>query len=294
MNRPFIPKTLQTNKAVFLILILWLASIACNTIIRTPVEIEPAIGPTPIETPTVKISPQDGMTMILIPSGTFIMGSNEGEENEFPEHEVYLDDFWMDKTEVTNAMYYECIKSGECEAPLSDGFIAPKDHYMDSSRADFPVVFTSWENADNYCQWANRRLPTEAEWEKAARGTDGRIYPWGNQPPNPELLNFNLQFGDLMKVGSFPQGASPYGVLDMAGNALEWVSDWYYDHYYEISPTENPTGPSEGDLRISRGGGFYQNDYEVRVTLRFSLTPWYNQSSDFGFRCATDNQPVNN
>lgn len=251
MNRPFTFKKLQANHAAFFIIVLWLVGFSCNSITRTPIYVNSTIEPTPIRTPSVKISPQDGMVMILIPSGTFIMGSSEGEKGEQPEHEVYLDNYWIDKTEVTNAMYYECVKGGGCEEPLSDGFIAPKDHLTNQDRAKYPVVFISWVNAEKYCQWVNRRLPTEAEWEKAARGSDKRIYPWGNEPPNLELLNSNQYHGDLMPVGSFPKGASPYGVLDMAGNSLEWVADWYDEYYYEISPATNPTGPTIGNFRVS-------------------------------------------
>ncbi len=275
---------LHAPKIILSIIILWLASLACNTIYRTPL---PDV-PTPTSAPTIQLSPKDGMEIVFVEAGPFIMGSDDGEANESPEHETYLDDYWIDKTEVTNKMYYTCVKSGNCEKPLSDGFIAPTDHYTNLARENYPVVYVNYENAESYCQWVNRRLPTEAEWEKAARGVDGRIYPWGNQPPTQEMLNFNQNIGYLMPVGSFPLGASPYGALDMSGNALEWVADWYSDDYYEQSPSINPTGPDLGQLRVSRGGGFYQSEYEVRATIRYSVVYWYNQSGDFGFRCAAD------
>ncbi len=293
MNKSIAPQRFQIKKAAFFIIVLWLASLACNTIIRTPVDLEPAIEPTPIETPSVEVSPRDGMTLIIIPGGTFIMGTNSGGEDEWPEHEVYLDDYWIDKTEVTNSMYYLCMESGICEAPLSDGFTAPEDHYKNPQTAEFPVVYVTWYNAQAYCEWVGRRLPTEAEWEKAARGTDARIYPWGNQDPTPELLNFDQNNFGLMPVGSFPLGASPYGVMDLAGNAWEWVADWYDENYYSVSPNVNPTGPSNGpDGRALRGGAFFQSDPEVRTTNRHSTTPDYNRSVDIGFRCASDNMSV--
>lgn len=285
MSKPVISNKIQLNKTSIFILFLWITSLACESSSNLPVPIE--LTPTMMH--TTKISIMDGMEMVFIPNGIFTMGSNNGEENESPEHEIYLDNYWIDKTEVTNAMYYECVKSRGCDSPLADGFIAPKDHYTNQTRMDYPVVFVSWDNAEKYCQWANRRLPTEAEWEKAARGADKRIYPWGNEPPNPDLLNFNNNIGDLMPVKSFPLGASPYGVMDMAGNAVEWVADWY--GYYEDSSPNNPTGPSNGNFRINRGGGFFQSDHEVRVTGRYTLSPGYRESGDFGFRCAMDDIP---
>lgn len=285
MSKSVIFNKIQLNKTSIFILFLWITSLACKSSSNLPVPIEL----TPTMTHTTKISIMDGMEMVFIPNGIFTMGSNNGEENESPEHEIYLDNYWIDKTEVTNAMYYECVKSGGCESPLSDGFIAPKDHLTNQDRAKYPVVFVSWDNAEKYCQWVNRRLPTEAEWEKAARGSDKRIYPWGNEPPNPDLLNFNNNIGDVMPVKSFPLGASPYGVMDMAGNAVEWVADWY--GYYEDSSSNNPTGPSNGNFRINRGGGFFQSDHEVRVTGRYTISPGYRESGDFGFRCAMDHIP---
>ncbi len=266
------------------IIVLWLASLACNTIYHAPLP----DTPTPTSAPTIQISPKDGMEIVFVEAGTFIMGSDNDEVNESPKHEIYIDDYWIDKTEVTNKMYYSCIKSGGCEKPLSDGFIAPTDHYTNPAKENYPVVYVNYENAESYCQWASRRLPTEAEWEKAARGVDGRIYPWGNQSPTQDTLNFNQNIGDLMPVGSYPLGASPYGALDMSGNALEWVADWYSDNYYEQSPSSNPIGPDSGQFRVSRGGGFYQSEYEVRATMRYSAAYWYNQSGDFSFRCAAD------
>ena len=285
MSKSVFFNKIQLNKTSIFILFLWITSLACKSSSNLPVPIEL----TPTMTHTTKISIMDGMEMVFIPNGIFTMGSNNGEENESPEHEIYLDNYWIDKTEVTNAMYYECVKSGGCESPLSDGFIAPKDHLTNQDRAKYPVVFVSWDNAEKYCQWVNRRLPTEAEWEKAARGSDKRIYPWGNEPPNPDLLNFNNNIGDVMPVKSFPLGASPYGVMDMAGNAVEWVADWY--GYYEDSSPNNPTGPSNGNFRINRGGGFFQSDHEVRVTGRYTISPGYRESGDFGFRCAMDHIP---
>lgn len=287
MNRLFTFKKFQANQTAFFIIALWLASLSCYSLSRTPATIEP----TPTIEPTIKIAPKDGMEILFVPKGAFIMGSENGDDYERPVHSVYLDDFWIDKTEITNSMYYLCMEFGPCEAPLSDGFYAPKDHFKDPLKAELPVVFITWYNAETYCEWVGRRLPTEAEWEKAARGVNGQTYPWGNQDPTPELLNFDKNNLDLMPVGSFPLGASPYGAMDMAGNAWEWVVDWYDDYYYEISPSTNPTGPIKGNTHSMRGGAYFQPAYEVRTTFRSSTPPTHNLRTDLSFRCAMDDVP---
>lgn len=276
----------RAPKIISSVIALWLASLACNTIYRTPISGEaiPINPPTPI----AQLSPKDGMEIMFVASGEFIMGSDNGYENEGPAHTVYLDDYWIDKTEVTNAMYYSCMQFGSCPSPTADGFYAPKDHFKDPQKANLPIVFITWYNAQTYCEWAGRRLPTEAEWEKAARGIDGRIYPWGNQEPSSKLLNFDKENFKLMPVGSFPPGASPYGALDMAGNAWEWTADWYDESYYANSPTINPTGPVKGISRITRGGGYFQPADEVRTTFRSPIDPSASLSVDYSFRCAAD------
>lgn len=241
-------------------------------------------------TPTIEpvISARDDMPLIFIPAGEFIMGTDDGELNEKPLQTVYLDSYWIDQTEVTNEMYLKCISAGICEAPTADGFYAPTNHYTLPENAKSPVVYVSWTDASTYCAWVDRRLPTEAEWEKAARGTSGQTYPWGDQPANTELLNFDNEIGKPVAVGSFPAGASPYGVLDMAGNAWEYVQDWYAEDYYLYAPSNNPPGPSSGVNRSVRGGGFFSQSYEVRASFRNPAGPEYKLGSDFGFRCATD------
>jgi formylglycine-generating enzyme required for sulfatase activity len=213
------------------------------------------------------------------------MGSDNGDADEKLVHKVTLGAFWIDKTEVTNAIYANCVQDGKCSRP-SDA-----DHYNNSNYTNHPVVYVSWDDARAYCEWADRRLPTEAEWEKAARGEENvPAYPWGDEAPNNDLLNYNSVVGDTTEVGKYTDGASPYGALDMAGNVWEWVADWYSDTYYARSPTSNPLGPELSQYRVLRGGALLNNDYGVRSANRFSLNPT-NSGTIFGFRCAVSATP---
>jgi formylglycine-generating enzyme required for sulfatase activity len=249
----------------------------------------------PDETPVAGsaiISEKDGMKMVYVPAGEFLMGSpdSKGSSDEHPQHTVYLDAFWIDRTEVTNAMYQKCVAADACP-PNSD-------YGSDFNDLDQPVVGVSWNDAQAYCQWADRRLPTEAEWEKAARETDGRTYPWGNVFDGSKLnycdkncsYNWKDEGSDdgyqyTAPVGSYPAGASPYGALDMAGNVWEWVGDWYVRDYYVRSPDRNPTGPDSGQSRVLRGGSWNNAQINVRSANRINLAP-VNRDNNFGFRCA--------
>lgn len=229
------------------------------------------------------------MVRVYVPAGEFLMGSSDSDTNaendEKPQHEVYLDAFWIDKTEVTNVMYTLCVLAGACQQPDRTKSNT-REHYYDGSRyKDYPMIYVSWNDAENYCAWAGRRLPTEAEWEKAARGIEGQAYPWGNAAPDPSLLNFNYQIGDTIEVGSYSNGASPFGALDMAGNVSEWVSDRYDDIYYANTPSANPSGPPSGSYRVRRGGSWASFMQRVRTTNRVWEDPDA-QQSDVGFRCA--------
>jgi serine/threonine-protein kinase len=224
-------------------------------------------------------SPIDSMEMVYVPEGKFLMGSPDGEgaDDEHPQHTVYLDAFWIDRTEVTDAMYEKCVDDDACQPA--------KDYGSDFTGSNQPVVGVSWNDANAYCQWAGCRLPSEAEWEKAARGTDGRTYPWGNDVPDCDRAQFSGCAGGSITVGSKPTGVSPYGTLDMAGNVWEWVGDWYNSDYYSQSPSRNPTGPKTGDYRVLRGGSWSRSQFYVRSARRYGNFP--GTRDDFiGFRCA--------
>lgn len=236
-----------------------------------------------------QVSDKDGMMMIYVPAGEFLMGSREtdpiADNDEKPQHRVYLDAFWIDQTEVTNAMYAKCVKAGACQPPSSTASYTFHAYYGDSPYDHYPVAWITWERARTYCEWAGRRLPTEAEWEKAARGTDGRLYPWGDATPNPNLLNFKADVGDTTAVGNYPAGASPYGALDMAGNLWEWVADWYSHSYYASSPAANPPGPAPQAYHACRGGSWNSAAEMVRTAARGNADPG-RCDGIVGIRCA--------
>ena len=230
----------------------------------------------------IRVSKVDGMEMVFVPAGEFDMGSAlddlRADADEFPVHQVYVGAFWIDRTEVTNAMYNLCISADACTPPAGTMF------YSEQEYANHPIVGVSWDQAQVYCGWASRRLPSEAEWEKAARGTDGRIYPWGNSDPMGELVNFNHLVNETSPVGDYPEGSSPYGALDMAGNAWEWTYDGYDAGYYSISPEQNPISESPVNRRVLRGGNWDSSADGIRSANRFWAFPGRNDTD--GFRCA--------
>jgi len=230
-----------------------------------------------------KTSEMDGMPQVYVAEGIFIMGSNDDPQaKEFPAHGVHLDAFWMDKFEVSNAMYTKCVDAGVCLPPV----LRLNPYYGKWAYRNLPVVYTNWYAAETYCAWAGRRLPTEAEWEKAARGTDQRRYTWGEDRPNPRLANFEESLmGEMLPVFRYPLGASPYGVLNMAGNVREWVADWYAKDYYANSPKVNPSGPASGFERSLRGGAYDANADSITTINRFRHEP-DSAGLSRGFRCA--------
>lgn len=248
-----------------------------------------SIPPTPEPTlgaGSTMISAVDGMEMIYVPQGEFTMGIDEGRSNEEPEHQVTLTAYWIDKSEVTNAMYAQCVAAKACEQPGQPGSSSQEQYYGNPIFADYPVIYVSWHKAQAYCKWAGRQLPTEAQWEKAARGTDGRLYPWGKASPTNDLVNFKENVGDTKNVCSYPGGNSPYGACDMAGNVLEWVFDWYDADYYDTSPLDNPTGPGSSHNRVQRGGSWYFDEHNIRTYNRLLGPPGWKGDPDLGFRCA--------
>jgi len=296
------------GKSLIVILLLCLSLVACST---TQTEQEASED-------TERASTQDerdasayverGAEMALVPAGAFMMGSEDGGSDESPVHDVYLNDFYIDIYEVTNARYDECVQDGACDPPCA--FSSPpwcdnswwRDNYnVDTDYADYPIIRVSWDDAQVYCEWREARLPTEAEWEKAARGTDGRIYPWGDEfdckkgnfDDETHMNDFVVPggegcdgFEDTAPVGSFPAGVSPYGLYDMAGNVWEWVWDWYDKNYYANSADENPTGPSSGDYRVLRGGSWRDYPDLLRVANRYVDYFPGDLHFDIGFRCA--------
>jgi formylglycine-generating enzyme required for sulfatase activity len=221
--------------------------------------------------------------MILFPEGPFTMGSDNGDSDEKPVHEVYLNDFYIDRYEVTNALYKDCVTASACDEPQNTG------NYDNSQYADHPVVYVDWNMAKAYCEWRGAQLPTEAQWEKAARGKDGRTYPWGEDIACNKA-NYLDCVGDTQPFGSYENGQSPYGISDMAGNVWEWVADWYSVRYDENSPAENPLGPDSGQYRVLRGGAWNQDSYLLRTSARLGSAPTDVYLS-FGFRCASDSTP---
>lgn len=261
---------------------------------------------TPTNTPPATATPPlgigsawtgiDGMTLLYVPAGEFIMGSNDGNHQEKPVHTVYLDAYWIDQTEVTNAMYSLCVQSGEC---IDHSEAIHKAHpEFDTSRfsnplyANYAVVYVNWNDAAAYCEWAGRRLPTEAEWEKAASWDDTtktkREYPWGDTS-DCSFANYSYDRKNKIfcwtdsPVKSYESGKSPYGAYDMAGSVSEWVNDWYSQTYYRNSPSRNPLGPDSGLERSIRDGG--GDSYSIRSAGRGGSVPGLGDYTT-GFRCA--------
>ena len=242
--------------------------------------------------------------MIYIPAGNFLLGSNPNADpyadvdEESPQLRVYLDGYWIGKTEVTNGQYLRCVQAGVCEQGYYMSLYSP-------GLENYPVSYVSIEQAERFCSWIGGHLPTEYQWEKAARGTDGRIYPWGSEEPNyenalaniPDYQNEEGMGYDLFPVGSFPEGQSPYGLMDMAGNVWEWTSTWYSTNYYQTLEAEeelsgtvvsNPTGPENGSSRVMRGGSCASTEVNnFPAYTRTANRSYLNMTSSYyvGFRC---------
>ena len=227
--------------------------------------------------------------MAYVPAGVFAMGNDRGSADEQPIHPVNLDAFYIDQFEVTNGFYKACVEARVCP-PVRNKSSATRSSYYDDSDFDtFPVIFVNWNMAQTYCKWRGARLPTEAEWEKAARGGTNVTYPWGDTP-DCNLANYGNCVGDTSSVTIYALGQSRYGSYHMAGNVWEWVSDWYADDYYQSSPQENPQGPDTGKDKVLRGGSWKDNYADIRSVNREAKDPAYT-SNTIGFRCAKDANP---
>jgi len=245
--------------------------------------------------------------MVFIPPGKFVMGDNEGHMDQHPEREVFLKGFFIDRYEVTFAQYYSFMALTDHREPRLAGYLAVDSENMHLLIKPLNAVAgVDWNDAYSYCQWKGKRLLTEAEWEKAAKGDEGLKWPWGNeeQPGFANLVGLQDGFPYLSTIGGFKMDKSPYGIYDMAGNVMEWVSDWYQEDYYGAAPASNPTGPQDGDFTVGpggvfmgkfRGGGFRVvrgaswNDSikRAQTAIRFKAYPTYRDVT-IGFRCAKD------
>lgn len=240
---------------------------------------------------------KDGAATIVIPEGEFLMGANDAAGNERPEHKVWLKGYAIDQYEVTISLYAKFLEAAKHGPPPT------WDDEAVLSAGNRPAVGLTWPDAEAYCRWAGKRLPTEAEWEKAARGTDGRRFPWGHMQPFVDIANYNRGVwvsdaitlapvtsgleGMSVRHGTKEGGKSPYGLFHMAGNAAEWVADWYDREYYQKSPARNPTGPAGGEKHVIRGGSWADVPAGIRTTARISAEPDF-QDRTVGVRCAMD------
>lgn len=279
----------------------------------TPVPEEQATATPTIAALTVgstRISEIDGMEQVFVPAGEFLMGTNDVEAKrdieggraypEIPQFTYTLDDFWIDKYEVTNQQYHACMDAGACSEPHRIGSYTYPDYFTNAVYDNYPVVWVNWFQATDYCEWAGRRLPTEAEWEKAARGVDGRKYPWGDEPYSVDKANicdvnctrthslpeYNDGFADVAPIGSFPAGASPYGALDMAGNVWEWNSTEIMLYPYDATDGREDPGGIDVE-RGWRGSSWANGLWWLRSSTRYHARDSYSWYV-LGFRCAAN------
>jgi len=279
-------------KVAFLLAVLAFAALPIAGILRgttvTPFE-EPVAGPTAVAEPGAV--PQEAPVredMVTIPAGTFVRGTVNGGFDEQPQRTIFLDTFSIDRYEVTNHHYQQFVLATGHRKPGLPSRYAKSGGRMRGTNQ--PVVYVSWDDATEYCRWNGKRLPTEAEWEKAMRGSDGRLWPWGNNEQANGANWARVQDGSEVSasVGSFQNDKSPYGVMDGAGNVIEWVADWYQETYYKDSPERNPPSPEHGTYRVLRGGGYTTTGGDIRITSRSKMMPDFRDET-IGFRCAISN-----
>jgi len=258
---------------------------------------------TPLTAGDISIRANDGMIVLFVPTGMFLMGTPSDfqgvYENELPQHEVSVEAFWIDQTEITNAQYQLCVQAGECKLPENLGSFVRAEYYGEDAFGAFPVVYVNWHQALSYCNWVGARLPTEAEWAFAARGRESFMYPWGenfdrqnlnycdaNCPQPFNDMEFDDGYEDTAPVGNYPGSASWVGALDMLGNVWEWVHDWhaYYEGHRWL---ERPIALTPPVARVIRGGGWDTVAGHSRAAFRNWFEPEDSWDST-GFRCATD------
>lgn len=262
---------------------------AAPTLAPSPSSVPPTTAPTLVQ--VALAGPQSGTTitwldggqLVYVPAGDFIMGTGAPDA---PQKTVSLDSFWISKTDVTNKMYSQCVASGNC-APPGQQLGTPA--FTNPTYGDYPVVGVTWDMAANYCKWSQGQLPSEAQWEKAGRGSQGNKYPWGNDSPSCDLLNFSGCLGHTSSVTSYGAGQSPYSLTDMSGNVFQWVNDFYDPNYYDAMPSSNPTGPTSGDTHVIRGSSFEGDATQTLAGVRHYGAAAYTHY-DLGFRCVV-NQP---
>lgn len=244
---------------------------------------EPTAVPLKLSVPSIGTTMlwMDGSTLIYIPPGEFSMGGDAGDN---PARTVNLSAFWIYSTKMTNYQFGQCVASGGCAFPQDESSRTSLEDPLYSNR---PVTGVDWEQAAAYCEWIGGSLPTEAQWEKTARGPSGNLHPWGDSEPTCDLLNFNHCVGRATNSNAYPAGMSLYGALDMAGNVFEWVADWYDPAYYETTPAENPAGPEQGETRSVRGSSFESPPEGIAVSTRSNRAPG-EYAGDLGFRCVVD------
>ena len=296
VERPNSELTESEATATFVSAVIAAATQLAPTPTLTP---EPTLPPTPTPEPFIS---KTGSRMIFMPPGSVRIGDDDGETDEKPSHVVFVDAYYIDETEVTNGQYAQCVDANVCAPPDRSNATYYSTYYGDSNYDNYPVIFVSWYDADKFCRWRDARLPSEAEWEKGA-GFDPEqglklSYPWGDAF-NGSRLNYcdtnctqakrdtayDDGYRDTALVGSYPDGRSPIGLYDMAGNVMEWVNDWYGLHYYQSSTDTNPMGPAEGEFKVIRGGSWLSAADEVSVTVRSSFDPTVSRAN-LGFRCA--------
>ncbi len=260
-----------------------------ETPLPTPVPLwasTPLAPPAGAAIPSSASNPVSGVEIVYVPAGEFLMGSAESDSNrepgsEEPQHTVFLGPYWITRTQVTNAMFAACVSTGVCTYSVGHD---RNPNYLNPLFAEHPVVYISWHMAQTYCEWTGGRLPTEAEWEKAARGPDGQRFPWGEDMARIKFVNANNEIGNTTAVGTFPYGISYYGALDMGGNVREWVADWYDPDYFNHSPAANPLGPETGEKKVLKGASYRDPWRYSRAANRLAHEP-ASPGDVRGFRC---------